>query len=126
MQGAIAKTYIAKKEGIAKENIVMVSVMPCTAKKFEITREDENGAGVPDVDISITTNELAKLLKDHEIQLEAMNPMTAFDDPLGQGTGAGVIFGATGGVMEAAPAHGCGEAFPESRWINWNFVLYEA
>lgn len=102
MQGAIAKTYIAKKEGIAKENIVMVSVMPCTAKKFEITREDENGAGVPDVDISITTNELAQLLKDHEIQLEAMNPMTAFDDPLGQGTGAGVIFGATGGVMEAA------------------------
>lgn len=102
MQGAIVKSYIAEKEGIAKENIVMVSVMPCTAKKFEITREDENGAGVPDVDISITTNELAKLLKDAEIQLEAMNPATKFDDPLGQGTGAAVIFGATGGVMEAA------------------------
>lgn len=102
MQGAIVKSYIAEKEGIAKENIVMVSVMPCTAKKFEITREDENGAGVPDVDISITTNELAKLLKDAEIQLEAMNPAAKFDDPLGQGTGAAVIFGATGGVMEAA------------------------
>lgn len=102
MQGAIEKTYIAEKENVAKEKIVTVSVMPCTAKKFEITREDENGAGVPDVDISITTNELAKLLKDAEIQLEAMNPKTAFDDPLGQGTGAGVIFGATGGVMEAA------------------------
>jgi len=102
MQGAIVKSYIAEKEGIDKENIVMVSVMPCTAKKFEITRDDENGTGVPDVDISITTNELAKLLKDAEIQLEAMNPMAKFDDPLGQGTGAAVIFGATGGVMEAA------------------------
>lgn len=102
MQGAIVKSYIAEKEGIAKENIVMVSVMPCTAKKFEITRPDEAGTGVADVDISITTNELAKLLKDAEIQLEAMNPNTKFDEPLGQGTGAAVIFGASGGVMEAA------------------------
>ena len=102
MQGAIIKSYIAQKEGIAKENIVTVSVMPCTAKKFEITRDDEDGAGVPDVDIVITTNELGKLLKDFEIQLEAMNPKTQFDDPLGFGSGAGVIFGATGGVMEAA------------------------
>ena len=102
MQGAIIKSYIAQKEGIAKENIVTVSVMPCTAKKFEITRDDEDGAGVPDVDIVITTNELGKLLKDFEIQLEAMNPKTQFDDPLGFGTGAGVIFGTTGGVMEAA------------------------
>lgn len=102
MQGAIVKSYIAANEGVKKENIVMVSVMPCTAKKFEITREDECGAGVPDVDISITTNELAKLLKEKEIQLEAMDPNAKFDDPLGQGSGAGVIFGATGGVMEAA------------------------
>ena len=102
MQGAIIKSYIAQKEGIAKENIVTVSVMPCTAKKFERLRDDENGAGVPDVDIVITTNELGKLLKDFEIQLEAMNPKTQFDDPLGFGTGAGVIFGTTGGVMEAA------------------------
>lgn len=102
MQGAIVKTYLANQEHIAKENIVMVSVMPCTAKKFEITREDECGAGVPDVDIVITTNELAKMLKDAEIQLEAMNPNAKFDVPLGIGTGAAVIFGVTGGVMEAA------------------------
>lgn len=102
MQGAIVKSYIAANEGVHKENIVMVSVMPCTAKKFEITRQNENGAGVPDVDISITTNELAKLLKDAQIQLEAMDPKASFDAPLGQGTGAGVIFGASGGVMEAA------------------------
>ena len=72
------------------------------AKKFEITRDDECGAGVPDVDIVITTNELAKMLKDAEIQLEAMNPNAKFDVPLGIGTGAAVIFGVTGGVMEAA------------------------
>lgn len=102
MQGAIVKTYLANQEHIAKENIVMVSVMPCTAKKFEITREDKCGAGVPDVDIVITTNELAKMLKDAEIQLEAMNPNAKFDLPLGFGTGAAVIFGVTGGVMEAA------------------------
>jgi len=102
MQGAIVKSYIAEKEGIPKEKIVMVSVMPCTAKKFEITRDDEAGAGLPDVDIVITTNELAKLLKDAEIQLEAMNPVSKFDSPLGLGSGAAVIFGASGGVMEAA------------------------
>lgn len=102
MQGAIVKSYIAEKEGIAKENIVMVSVMPCTAKKFEITREDEAGAGVPDVDIVITTNELAKLINDNEIKFEVMRPNAKFDEPLGVGSGAGVIFGATGGVMEAA------------------------
>ncbi len=102
MQGAIVKSFIAANEGVAKEHIVMVSVMPCTGKKFEITREDECGAGVPDVDVVITTNELAKMLKEAEIQLEAMNPKTVFDDPLGFGSGAGVIFGASGGVMEAA------------------------
>lgn len=102
MQGAVVKSYIAEKEGIAKENIVTVSVMPCTAKKFEITRDDEDGAGVPDVDIVITTNELAKLIQDNEIKFEATNRKAKFDDPLGVGTGAAVIFGATGGVMEAA------------------------
>lgn len=102
MQGAVIKSYIAQKEGVPKENIVTVSVMPCTAKKFEHLREDEDGAGVPDVDIVITTNELGKMLKEKEIQLEAMNPMEKFDMPLGEGTGAGVIFGASGGVMEAA------------------------
>ena len=71
--------------------------MPCTAKKFEITRPEMAG----DVDISITTNELARMIKDAEIQMEAMD-FEEFDNPLGLGTGAGVIFGATGGVMEAA------------------------
>lgn len=102
MFGAVIKSYFAKKEGLSKENIVVVSVMPCTAKKFEITREDECGAGVPDVDIVITTNELAKLLKDKQIQFEFYGNNEKFDEPLGDGTGAGVIFGATGGVMEAA------------------------
>ena len=102
MQGAIVKSYIAETEGIAKENIVTVSVMPCTAKKFERLRDDENGAGVPDVDIVITTNELERLIKDREIRFEAMHHKAVFDEPLGFGTGAGVIFGATGGVMEAA------------------------
>lgn len=101
MLGATVKSYCAEKFGIAKENIVVVSIMPCTAKKFEITREDQCGAGVPDVDISITTNELAKLLKEAEVQLAAM-PNEAFDQPLGEGSGAAVIFGAAGGVMEAA------------------------
>ncbi|MBQ9022530.1 MAG: iron hydrogenase small subunit [Eubacterium sp.] len=102
MQGAIIKSYIAEQEGIAKENIVTVSVMPCTAKKFERLRDDENGAGVPDVDIVITTNELERLIKDREVRFEAMHHKATFDEPLGFGTGAGVIFGATGGVMEAA------------------------
>lgn len=102
MFGAIIKSWYAEKMDIPKEKIVTVSVMPCTAKKFEITRPDECGAGVPDVDYVITTNELGKMLKDAEIQLEAISPSERFDEPLGEGTGAGVIFGATGGVMEAA------------------------
>lgn len=102
MFGAIIKSWYAEKMGIPKEKIVTVSVMPCTAKKFEITRDDECGAGVPDVDYVLTTNELGKMLKDAEIQLEAISPTEKFDDPLGEGSGAGVIFGATGGVMEAA------------------------
>lgn len=101
MFGAITKSYYAEKQNIDKSKIVVVSVMPCTAKKFEKLRDDEAGAGVPDVDIAITTNELAKMVKDAEIQLEAM-PFEKFDNPLGLGSGAGVIFGTTGGVMEAA------------------------
>lgn len=102
MFGAIIKSWYAEKMNIPKEKIITVSVMPCTAKKFEITRPDECGAGVPDVDYVITTNELGKMLKDAEIQLEAISPSERFDEPLGEGTGAGVIFGTTGGVMEAA------------------------
>ena len=101
MFGAIAKTYYAEKAGIDPKDIVCVSVMPCTAKKFEIGREDQNAAGVPDVDISITTRELARLIRKVGIDFRSL-PDEGFDDPLGESTGAGVIFGATGGVMEAA------------------------
>ena len=101
MFGAIAKTYYAEKMGIDPKNIVCVSVMPCTAKKFEINRDDQDAAGVPDVDISITTRELARLIRKVGINFRSL-PDEGFDDPLGESTGAGVIFGATGGVMEAA------------------------
>lgn len=101
MFGAITKTYYAEKMNIALEDIVCVSVMPCTAKKFEIQREDQNAGGVPDVDISITTRELARLIRKVGINFRSL-PDEGFDDPLGESTGAGVIFGATGGVMEAA------------------------
>ncbi len=101
MFGAITKTYYAEKTGIAPEDIVCVSVMPCTAKKFEIQREDQYAAGVPDVDISITTRELARLIRKMGIDFRSL-PDEGFDDPLGESSGAGVIFGATGGVMEAA------------------------
>ena len=101
MFGAITKTYYAEKMGLDPKDIVCVSVMPCTAKKFEIGRDDQNAAGVPDVDISITTRELARLIKKVGIDFRSL-PEEGFDDPLGESTGAAVIFGATGGVMEAA------------------------
>jgi NADP-reducing hydrogenase subunit HndD len=101
MFGAITKTYYADKMGLDPEKIVMVSVMPCTAKKFEIGRDDQNAAGVPDVDITITTRELARMIDRVGLNFLAL-PDEEFDNPLGQSTGAAVIFGATGGVMEAA------------------------
>ena len=101
MFGAIAKSYYAEKAGIDPKDIVSVSVMPCTAKKFEIGREDEDANGMPDVDISITTRELARMIKKAGIRFLDL-PDEEFDAPLGLGTGAAVIFGATGGVMEAA------------------------
>lgn len=101
MFGAVAKTYYAEKMGLDPNDIVCISVMPCTAKKFEIDREDQNAAGVPDVDVSITTRELARLIRKLGIDFKSL-PDEPFDDPLGESTGAGVIFGATGGVMEAA------------------------
>ena len=101
MFGAIAKSYYAEKAGIDPKDIVSVSVMPCTAKKFEIGREDEDANGMPDVDISITTRELARMIKKAGIKFLDL-PDEEFDAPLGLGTGAAVIFGATGGVMEAA------------------------
>ena len=101
MFGAIAKTYYAEEMGIDPKDIVMVSVMPCTAKKFEIGRDDQNAAGVPDVDIAITTRELARMINRAGIKFASLED-GKFDDPLGESTGAAVIFGATGGVMEAA------------------------
>lgn len=101
MFGAAAKTYYAEKMGIDPKNIVMVSIMPCTAKKFETGRDDENAAGVPDVDYALTTRELGRMIERAGINFHAL-PDEKFDEPLGISTGAGVIFGATGGVMEAA------------------------
>ena len=101
MFGATAKTYWAQKMGIDPKNIVMVSIMPCTAKKFEIGRPDQNAAGVPDVDFALTTRELGRMIERAGINFLGL-PDEKFDDPLGISTGAGVIFGATGGVMEAA------------------------
>ncbi len=101
MFGAITKTWYAKKNNIDPENIVSVSIMPCTAKKFENGRDDQDAAGIPDVDVSLTTRELAAMIK--RAGLDFVNlPDEQFDNPLGEGTGAAVIFGATGGVMEAA------------------------
>lgn len=101
MFGALAKTWYADKMGIDPKDIYVVSVMPCTAKKFEIGREDEDAAGVPDVDVVITTRELARMIKRAGINFNGLAD-EEFDLPLGSSTGAGVIFGATGGVMEAA------------------------
>ncbi len=101
MNGAITKTYWAQKMGIDPKNIVSVSVMPCTAKKFECGRDDQSAAGVPDVDIVITTRELVKMINKAGLRFRDL-PDEKADSPLGNGTGAAVIFGATGGVMEAA------------------------
>ena len=101
MAGAVIKTYYADKAGIDPKDIVSVSVMPCTAKKFEIGREDQSASGYPDVDIAITTRELARMIERAGLKFTSL-PDEEFDSPLGEDTGAAVIFGATGGVMEAA------------------------
>jgi len=102
MHGAMIKTYWAEKNNIDPAKIVSVSVMPCTAKKFEIHRRNQSGDGRhPDLDISITTRELAKMINKAGIRFADL-PDGQFDVPFGNGTGSAVIFGATGGVMEAA------------------------
>lgn len=101
MEGAAIKTWYAEKNGINPEDIVVVSVMPCTAKKFEVGRDDQNAAGVPDVDIALTTRELARMIERAGINFN-MLPDEEFDSILGESTGAAVIFGSSGGVMEAA------------------------
>ena len=101
MFGAVLKTWYAEQNNLKPEDIVSVAIMPCTAKKFEVGREDQNAAGVPDVDIALTTRELARMIDRAHINFNLL-PDEAFDNPLGEASGAGVIFGATGGVMEAA------------------------
>ncbi|MBE7034641.1 MAG: 2Fe-2S iron-sulfur cluster binding domain-containing protein [Ruminococcaceae bacterium] len=102
MYGAVLKSYYAEKAGIDPKDIYVVSVMPCTAKKFEAQREELSGTGYPDVDAVITTRELAKMIKEAGIDFAGLSD-SVFDSPFGdEATGAGVIFGATGGVMEAA------------------------
>lgn len=101
MFGALAKTYYAEKMGLKPEDVYVVSIMPCTAKKFEAQRPEMSASGVPDVDAVLTTRELARMLKEAGIDFANL-PDEEYDAPLGISTGAGAIFGATGGVMEAA------------------------
>lgn len=101
MFGASCKTYFADKLGIDPKNLFVVSVMPCVAKKFEKNRPNQSASGHPDIDAVLTTRELARLFKKQGIMLNKM-PEEQFDAPLGIGSGAGLLFGATGGVMEAA------------------------
>lgn len=101
MFGAIAKTYYADKVGINPQDIVTVSIMPCTAKKFEAARPEMGRDGRQDVDVVLTTRELIKLIKYVGLDMPKL-PEREFDSPLGTGSGAGAIFGASGGVMEAA------------------------
>ncbi len=101
MFGALAKTWYAKKMGIDPKDIFVVGIMPCTAKKFEVGREDENASGYPDVDVALTTREMARMIDRAGIDFISL-PDEDFDAPLGTSTGAASIFGATGGVMEAA------------------------
>jgi NADP-reducing hydrogenase subunit HndD len=101
MFGALLKTYFAKKEGIDPSKIYTVSVMPCIAKKFERQREEMKNDELCDVDNVITTRELSRMIKQANIDFVSLED-SDFDDPMGEATGAGAIFGTTGGVMEAA------------------------
>ena len=98
---AITKTHYAKQENLDPKNIFTVAIMPCIAKKYEITRPEMGRDGYPDTDAVLTTRELIKLIK--YIGIDFVNlPESEFDNPMGTSTGAAAIFGATGGVMEAA------------------------
>ena len=101
MFGAVAKTYFAEKMGWKPEDIFFVSAIPCTAKKFEVGRPGQSAAGVPDVDVAVTTRELGRMIQKAGIDFKALGDEN-FDEPFGIGSSAGAIFGATGGVMEAA------------------------
>jgi NADH-quinone oxidoreductase subunit G/[NiFe] hydrogenase diaphorase moiety small subunit len=101
MFGAIIKTFYAQEMGIDPADIVTVALMPCSAKKFECNRPEMNSSGYKDVDFGLTTREMSNMIKEAGIHLPEM-PKSHFDDPFGDASGAGLIFGATGGVMEAA------------------------
>ncbi|NMB95101.1 MAG: 2Fe-2S iron-sulfur cluster binding domain-containing protein [Clostridiaceae bacterium] len=101
MFGAVLKSYYAEKMGIDPSKIFVVSIMPCTAKKYEAQRPELSSTGYPDVDVVLTTRELGRMIREAGISFKDL-PDSQFDDPMGEATGAGVIFGATGGVMEAA------------------------
>lgn len=101
MFGALTKTFYPEKQEVASEDIVSVSIMPCTAKKFESAREEMKSSGHRDVDYVLTTRELAKMIKEDNIDFMNLGD-SEYDNPFGISTGAGAIFGATGGVMEAA------------------------
>jgi iron only hydrogenase large subunit-like protein len=101
MVGAMVKSYYAKKIDIDPEKLYVVSVMPCTAKKFEASRQEMFNHGLPNVDAVLTTRELGQMIKQAGIDFNNLKD-EQFDDPLGQSTGAADIFGVTGGVMEAA------------------------
>ena len=101
MFGAVVKTYFAEREGIDPKDIFFVSAIPCTAKKFEVGRPGQSAAGVPDVDVAVTTREVGRMIAKAGIDFKALADDT-FDDPFDIGSSAGAIFGATGGVMEAA------------------------
>ena len=101
MMGALLKSHYAKMVGVDPADMVVVSVMPCTAKKFEVQREELAVNGIQDVDVSITTRELARMIKEARIEFRSL-PDSSFNQFYGDSTGAAVIFGATGGVMEAA------------------------
>ena len=99
--GALIKTFYAKKAGIDPAKIFSVSIMPCTAKKYECARPEMKSSGFQDVDVVLTTRELAKMIKQAGIKFSELKP-GQFDGPMGESTGAAPIFGVTGGVMEAA------------------------
>ena len=101
MFGAVAKTWYAQKMGIDVKDIFVVSIMPCTAKKFESQREDQSASGYPDIDVALTTRELGRMIQRAGLIFRDL-PDEEFDAPLGTSTGAAAIFGATGGVAEAA------------------------
>jgi NADH-quinone oxidoreductase subunit G len=101
MFGALTKSYFASKEGIDPKNIVVVSLMPCLAKKYEADRPELNVDGLKDVDYVLTTREIARMIKESGINFDVL-PSEPFDNPLGESSGAADIFGASGGVIEAA------------------------